>query len=47
MRAQLCGKHVLLVFDIDKGNASSTACEHDNDVDAFILAAGKLHHKAL
>jgi len=37
MRAQTCGKQVLLVFDEDTGGALTTACEFDSDLDALYL----------
>jgi len=37
MRAQTCGKEVLLVCDKDIGVALSTACQHDTDIDALHL----------
>jgi hypothetical protein len=37
MRAQPCGKEVLLVFDEDIGRALSTACHADSNVEALTL----------
>ena len=38
MRAQQCGKHVLLVFDAHIGSAISVACQQSYDEDAIYMA---------
>ena len=43
MRAQSYGKEVLLVFDEDIGNALSTACQYDSDMEAsFLVRAAQI-----